>query len=71
LSGKRRFVLAARDAVDRQVPELLGDVVKRAEGVGREQTDVDGWAQLLDARLNTRDQLPAVVSVPLASRSKC
>jgi hypothetical protein len=48
LSGKRRFVLAARDAADRQVPQLLGDVVKRAEGVGREQTDVDGWAQLLD-----------------------
>jgi hypothetical protein len=36
-----QIVLAARDAVDRQVPELLGDVVKRAEGVGREQTDVD------------------------------
>ena len=35
-----------------------------------EQTDVDGWAQLLDARLSTRDQLPAVVSVPLTSRSK-
>ena len=25
----------ARDAVDRQVPGLSGDVVKRAEGVGR------------------------------------
>jgi hypothetical protein len=32
LSGKRS-VLAARDAVDGQVPELLGDVVKRAEGI--------------------------------------
>jgi hypothetical protein len=49
VGGKRRFVLAARDAVDRQVPELLGDVVKRAQGVGGEQTDVAGWAQLLDA----------------------
>jgi hypothetical protein len=35
--------------VPRQVPELLGDVVKRAQGVGTEQTDVDGWAQLLAA----------------------
>ena len=61
----------ARDAVDRQVPGLLGDVVKRAEGVGREQTDVAGWARLLDARLSTRDQLPAAVSVPLTSSSKC
>lgn len=70
LSDKRRFVLAAPDAVDRQVPELLGDLVKRAEGVGRAQTDADGWAQLLDARLSTREQLPAVVSVPLTSKSK-